>query len=201
MHSILNKIYRKIPDNIRSEVDIIYEIIEDNNGTKYGKELITGMIFPLYENTTRFFKYSATLKDNRKKIWITPLYGDILYVLDQEDNHYLRNILYPRIKRQIIKRDNKHFIIYPFARYGHPIEIPIMETSLEKYTLTAHPIFHSNNYRICETMIKENGIATQEEIIKYKNNLENSTKYKVYIEILSNKNLLSEPIKIKTKIK
>ena len=48
-------------------------------------------------------------------------------------------------------------------------------------------------------MIKENGLASQEEIIEYKNNFENSTRYKVYIEILSSKNLLSEPLKIRTR--
>ena len=197
MHSILDNIYRKIPNDIRGEVDIIYEVFRDDTGTKYGKELITGMIFPLYENT-RFFEYFADLKDNRKKLWTTDLVDD-LYILDQEDNQYLRNILYKRIKRQIIKRNNKYLIIYPCHGYGDPIEVPIIEANLEEYVLTAHAIFRNNDNCICESVIKEDRVASQDEVLEYKNKLENSVSYQNYICVLSNKNSLSETVKIKTR--
>lgn len=196
MHDILDNIFHQIPENIQGEIDIIYEIIEDNVGRKYGKELITGMIFPLYNENIRYFKYFVHLKDNCQKFW-TPKFNDDLYILDHEDNQYLRNILYTKIKRKIVKRNEQYYIIY--SGLSTPFETPITEATLEEYILTAQTTFQNNNYRICETMIKENGLASQEEIIEYKNNFENSTRYKVYIEILSSKNLLSEPLKIRTR--
>ena len=107
---ILNKAYKGLSRTAKLEERIIYEIIVDEEGNKYGKELFTGLLFPLAINPKIEYFYNT---NNMWTLSLKQTYTDdnmarFEYILSIDEVASLNTVN----KFKDIQKNKKNFEVY-----------------------------------------------------------------------------------------
>lgn len=186
----------------KSENNIIYELITNENGDLYGKELLTGLLFPIatsdkiqYRMTKAGVEHSILSNDGR------------LFYINTKDSVYTDSKHYYCSSYningiEIIYIDFYIRSIQPYFRECNNDSNKFYPISLTVYSL--NPIIKSfENLSLCEAIIFNHKVANKNEIEEYTNRfkgiLKNSSKKKFIQNMTTqyNKNIFNSEIKEK----
>ena len=189
----LIEVLKKIPNVVSKQVNeptyIFFEIVKDNSGNEYGKELITGLLFPLRKkaNTEKFFyginkpwiiEKVQTYKDNN-----IARFKYIVHITEVASMNDVKNYLdIKNTTKNLITFKNKIEHIYNENIFKNEIEL-IDEEPLEKQNETTKVM------EDLEYLLKQLKKHNNDLYIKYTN------KYKELIETNHYSNNYYEPQK------
>ena len=146
---------------VYGKLSIIYEIVTDQNNNLYGKELYTGILFPLSKDCYSK-EFSCELFSSSSSVWLSE-YNTIFY----EDGEHFKthNNLTFFVKK---KFDDDVMMIGPMM-YADYESFRITKYPLSRYKFNVKGIYKFPNALKCECLIYEEGIADINEVNAYQN--------------------------------
>lgn len=192
----LDKIIDK-KQTVYGKLSIIYEIVTDQNNNLYGKELYTGMLFPL-SKPYYSREVSCKLFSSSDIVWVSE-YNTIFYRYD--DVHFKNNSgSYFYLKMRF---DDDAVLIGPM-QYLEYERFRIDKYPLLKYDFNVKAKYNFPNALKCECLIYEKGIADINEVNAYQNmfkrGLTRKRKQQTFERMIieyANKNVYKEEIVLK----
>lgn len=187
--------------------EIIFEVITTKGGDLYGKELYTGLLFPIVsKNKTkckivRYNHKHVIKKDNSDEVFFVKCDTEQYYIDSSyavENTNRCINATYYEAEGTFIK---PYFYNMDLHFKAHPIKLT---------TYTVVPVVDKfENLDLCEAIIFNPMLANQNEVDKYYQNISGfamtvfGVKRKIINEIkkLYNKNVFNSPIEEKAEIK
>lgn len=195
--------YYNLYKKIQEDINIIYELITNENGDLYGKELLTGLLFPIATNDK--IQYRMTKTDVKHAILSV---DGILFFINTKDRVYTDSKYYycnsdDKKNTEIIYNTNYDICNFqPYFRECNNDSNKFYPINLTVYSL--NPIIKPfENLNLCEAIIFNHKVANKNEIKEYTNRfkglLKNSSKKKFIQNITTqyNKNIFNSEIKEK----
>ena len=190
IQSLLRRIYNNyIYEYINLDKDIIYEIIIDENNNMYGKELLTGNIFPIASDKELDFKITDVNEIKRLFVNCSNKRNTIMHYKDENEIH--TDLFYDEkgIEYSVISgyysENVSLYTIKPVEYIGD-----FYERCGYKIDLLAIPKIIFSNLERGEVFIDNHGIANIEEInaykLKYQDKIFNKSRRRKFFNDLKN---------------
>ena len=179
LQQIIDKVFTDFSkENCVFEEQIVFELIEDKNGNFYGKEILTGLLFPLIKNPV-FSKYTYNVNYNSSYVRKTSIYldGNLVRTGSILDMNSIATVNYIEKYNTKNNGDNKTKFfnnlkkLYNENVFKNEIIEKIKEPTLEQSELTK--LLEQIEYLLC--LLKQH---SKDEYTKFK---------KIYDEIFLNK--------------
>ena len=162
LYKALDNLFKGKGQVVNGKLSIIYEIVTDQNNNLYGKELYTGMFFPLSKDCySKEFSYKLTsLSDD---VWLSQN-NTVFYESGEHFKTHNNNTTY--IHKKYINSGVK--IIGPVLHMDYG-SFRITKFPLSRYEFNVKEICKFPNALKCECLIYEEGIADINEVNAYQN--------------------------------